>query len=230
MAQEHPFGKCGKVQKSPFSRWSFSPLLLVCTKAIHITAVSLLFLLLLPASKPFQLKKRKENSYLLVYWGCVLPIYHVCIYLWVKIVSLVLFGAGGECFKNMVWDICFFLLFFFSFPSLKTKKKKPLESALIISHCTEYSALSLMVSPAVVWVLLGFFVCFYSLSTSTIWDDFKSSRFKEEKEALSKVSTVNAVICKELLGRSLSVSMEGGVQHFHWCFCAIVTGWEQDLS
>lgn len=60
---------------------------------------------------------------------------------------------------------------------------------------------------------------------------FKSSRFKEEKgkKALSKASTVNAVICKELLGRSLSVSMEGGVQHFHWCFCAIVTGWEQDL-
>lgn len=53
---------------------------------------------------------------------------------------------------------------FFSFPSLKTKKeKKILESALIISHCTEYSALSLMVSPAVVWGLLGFFVCFCSL-------------------------------------------------------------------
>lgn len=44
------------------------------------------------------------------------------------------------------------------------------------------------------------------------------------------MSTVIAVICKELLGRSLSVSMEGGVQHFHWCFCVIVTGWEQDLS
>lgn len=115
MAQEHPFGKCGKFQKSPFSGWSFSPLL-VCTKAIHITAISPLFPLLLPASKPFRLKKRKENSYLLVYWGCVLPIYHVCIYLWVKIVSLVLFEAGGECFKkNMVWEICFFVvLFFFS--------------------------------------------------------------------------------------------------------------------
>lgn len=119
MAQEHPFGKCGRVQKSPFSRWPFSPLL-ICTKAIRITAVSLLFPLLLPASKPFRLKKRKENSYLLVYWGCVLPIYHVCIYLWVKIVSLVLFD--GECFKITIWDICFFLLFFFSFPSLKTKK------------------------------------------------------------------------------------------------------------
>lgn len=126
MAQEHPFGKCGKVQKSPFSRWSFSPLLLVCTKAIRITAVSPLFPLLLPASKPFQLKKRKENSYLLVYWGCVLPIYHVCIYLWVKIVSLVLFGAGGECFKNTVWDICFFCCCsFFLFLVLKLKKKTP---------------------------------------------------------------------------------------------------------
>lgn len=58
----------------------------------------------------------------------------------------------------------------------------------------------------------------------------KKKREKKKKKALSKVSTVNAVICKELLGRSLSVSMEGGVQHFHWCFCAIVTGWEQDLS
>lgn len=124
MAQEHPFGKCGKVQKSPFSHWSFSPLLPVCTKAIHVSAVSPLFPLLLSASKPFWLKKRKENSYLLVYWGCVLPIYHVCIYLWVKIVSLVLFEAGGECFKNMVWDICFFCCSFFSFPSLKTKRKK----------------------------------------------------------------------------------------------------------
>lgn len=59
-----------------------------------------------------------------------------------KIVSLVLFEAGGECFKNMVWEICFFFVFLV----LKLKK---LESAMIISHCTEYSALSLMVSPAV---------------------------------------------------------------------------------
>lgn len=60
--------------------------------------------------------------------------------------------------------------------------------------------------------------------------DLKKKKRGKKKKALSKVSTVNAVICKELLGRSLSVSMEGGVQHFHWCFCAIVTGWEQDLS
>lgn len=120
MAQEHPFGKCGKFQKSPFSRWSFSPLLFVCTKTIHITAISPLFPLLLPASKPLWLKK-KENSYLLVYLGCVLTIYHVCIYLWVNIVSLVLFEDGGECFKNMVWEICFF----FSLV-LKLKKKKNL--------------------------------------------------------------------------------------------------------
>lgn len=168
MAQEHPLGKCGKVQKSPFSCWPFSPLLLVCTKAIRVTAISPLFPLLLPASKPFRLKKRKENSYLLVYWGCVLPIYHVCIYLWVKIVSLVLFGAGGECFKNTVWDICFFCCSLFLLLVLKLKKKTTLESALIISHCTEYSALSLMVSPAVVWVLLGFLFVFCSLSTSII--------------------------------------------------------------
>lgn len=95
---------------------------------------------------------------------------------------------------------------------------------MIISHCTEYSALSLMVSPAV-W--------FWFFPLQQFEMILKSSRFKEEngkkKKAPSKASTVNAVICKELLGRSLSVSMEGGVQHFHWCFCAIVTGWEQDL-
>lgn len=47
----------------------------------------------------------------------------------------------------------------FSFPSLKTKITPTLESALIISHCTEYSALSL-ISPAVVLVLLGFLFVF----------------------------------------------------------------------
>lgn len=58
----------------------------------------------------------------------------------------------------------FVVVLFFLFLVLKLKKKKKiLESALIISHCTEYSALSLMVSPAVVWGLLGFFVCFCSL-------------------------------------------------------------------
>lgn len=186
MAQEHPFGKCGKVQKSPFSCWSFSPLLLVCTKAIHITAISLLFPLLLPASKPFWLKKRKENSYLLVYWGCVLPIYHVCIYLWVKIVSLVLFEADGECFKNMVWDTCFFCCW--SFFLLVLKLKKPQQPWV----CPDYFPLH--------WIFcfvsdnftcsclrfVRFFICFCSFSTSTIWDDFKSSRFKEEKKPCQK--------------------------------------------
>lgn len=80
---------------------------------------------LAPRIPTITIKNRKESSYLLVYLGCVLTIYHVCIYLWVKIVSLVLFEAGGECFKNVV----------------------KLESA-VISHCTEYSALSL-VSPAI---------------------------------------------------------------------------------
>lgn len=157
MAQEHPFGKCGKFQKSPFSRWSFSPLLFVCTKTIHITAISPLFPLLLPASKPLWLKK-KENSYLLVYLGCVLTIYHVCIYLWVNIVSLVLFEDGGECFKNMVWEICFF----FSLV-LKLKKKKTWV-------CHDYFPLH--------WIFCSVsdgFTCSLVLvfSTSAIWDDFK---------------------------------------------------------
>lgn len=71
-------------------------------------------------------------------------------------------------------------------------------------------------------VLVVFVLC--PLQRFEIISKAPDLRKKKRKKALSEVSTVNAVICKELLGRSLSVSVEGGVQHIHWCFCAIVTG------
>lgn len=115
---KHPCGKRGRFRKSPPSRRSF------CSSSALNPAVSPLSPPSLPASKPLRLKK--ENSYLLVYWGCVLTIYHVCIYSWVRIVSLVLFEAGGECLKKKKW---FGKYAFFFFLVLKLKKKNNRQKA-----------------------------------------------------------------------------------------------------
>lgn len=93
MAQEHPFGKCGKFQKSPLSPWSFIPLLFVCTKTNHITAISLLFPLLLPLSKPLQLKKKIVTC---CFFGLCLN-YLSCMYIFVGEVC-----EPGFCLKLVV--------------------------------------------------------------------------------------------------------------------------------
>lgn len=107
MAQEHPFGKYGKFQKSPLSPWSFIPLLFVCTKTNHITAISLLFPLLLPLSKPLQLKKKIVTC---CFFGLCLN-YLSCMYIFVgEVCEPGLFEAGGECFKIWFGKYAFFLV------------------------------------------------------------------------------------------------------------------------
>lgn len=78
-------------------------------------------------------------------------------------------------------------------------------------HCTEYSALSMMVSPAVFFFLLKQF--------------YKIKELQIFLKAFLKVSIFNAVIYKEMLSwQTFSVSIEAGVKHFCWCFCFIVIG------
>lgn len=79
---------------------------------------------------------------------------------------------------------------FFSFPSLKTKKKKNqqnLESALIISHCTEYSALPLIISPAVVCILLGFSFVFVLSPLQQFEMILKALDLKKKKSPVKSV-------------------------------------------
>lgn len=88
----------------------------------------------------------------------------------------------------------FVVVLFFLFLVLKLKKKKKiLESALIISHCTEYSALSLMVSPAVVWGLLGFFV--FVLCPLPQFEMISKAPDLKKKRGKKKKSPVKSVYC-----------------------------------